>query len=86
MQWRIRENRKASRASVIWFKEYMAKPCRLEGEECFFYYHLAVTGGGDTPESPDAVAGSYLAMLDEKMEKIIHTIMDAKYHLMKVRF
>ena len=63
-------------------KEYMAKPCRLEGEECFFYYHLAVTGGGDTPESPDAVAGAYLAMLDEKMDKIIHTIMDARSNVL----
>lgn len=59
-------------------KEYMAKPCRLEGEAGFIYYHLPVTGGGDTPGSPDAVAGTYLAMLDEQMDRIIHTIMDAK--------
>ena len=63
-------------------KEYMAKPCRLEGEEGFIYYHLPVTGGGDTPESPDAVAGAYLAMLDEKMDKIIHTIMDARSNVL----
>ena len=58
-------------------KEYIAKPCRLEDEEGFVYYHLPVTGGEDTPETPDAVAGTYLAMLDEKMDKIIHTIMNA---------
>ena len=58
-------------------KEYMFKPCRLEGEEGFIYYHLPVTGGGDTPESPEAVAGTYLAMMDEKMDKIIHSVMDA---------
>lgn len=63
-------------------KEYVAKPCRLEGEEGFIYYHLPVTGGGDTPESPDAVAGAYLAMLDEKMDKIIHTIMDARSNVL----
>lgn len=63
-------------------KEYMVKPCRLEGEDGFSYYHLPVTGGGDTPESPDAVAGTYLAMLDEQMEKIIHTIMDAKSNVL----
>ena len=60
----------------------MAKPCRLEGEEGFIYYHLPVTGGGDTPKSPDAVAGTYLAMLDEQMDKIIHTIMDAKSNVL----
>ena len=53
-------------------KEYMSKRCRLKYEEGFTYYHLPVTGGGDTPESPDAVAGTYLAMLDEQMDKIIH--------------
>lgn len=58
-------------------KEYTAKPCSLEDKEGFVYYHLPVTGGGDTPESPDAVAGTYLAMLDEQMDKIIHTIMNA---------
>ena len=58
-------------------KEYIAKPCRLEDEEGFVYYHLPVTGGGDTPNSPDAVAETYLAMMDEHMDKIIHTIMNA---------
>ena len=63
-------------------KEYTAKPCRLEDEKGFVYYHLPVTGGGDTPESPDAVVGTYLAMLDEQMDKIIRTIMDAKSNVL----
>jgi protein-tyrosine phosphatase len=29
-------------------KEYVSRPCRLEKEEGFSYYHLPVTGGGDT--------------------------------------
>lgn len=33
-------------------KEYTARPCRLENEKGFIYYHLPVTGGGDTPKSP----------------------------------
>lgn len=37
-------------------KEYKIKPCRLEMENGFTYYHLPVTGGGDTPSSPEAVA------------------------------
>ncbi len=63
-------------------KEYTAKPCILEDKEEFVYYHLPVTGGGDTPESPDAVAGTYLAMLDDQMDKIIYTIMNAKSNVL----
>ena len=58
-------------------KEYAEKPCSLEGREGFVYYHLPVTGGGAVPASPDAVAASYLAMLDDQMKRIIRTIMDA---------
>lgn len=63
-------------------KEYRVKPCSLEDREGFLYYHLPVTGGGDTPESPDAVARTYLAMLDDQMDKIIHTIMNAKSNVL----
>jgi protein-tyrosine phosphatase len=63
-------------------KEYVAKPCRLEGEEGFIYYHLPVTGGGGTPESPEAVARTYLGMLDDQMERIISTIMNAESNVM----
>ena len=58
-------------------QEYTVKPCSLEDKEDFVYYHLPVTGGGEVPESPDAVAETYLAMLDEHMDKIIQTIMNA---------
>ena len=37
-------------------KEYRVKPCSLEIDSRFTYYHLPVTGGGDTPKSPEAVA------------------------------
>ena len=36
-------------------KEFTAKPCILEDRDEFVYHHLPVTGGGDTPKSPDAV-------------------------------
>jgi len=81
VQW-LRQNNITTIVDLREEKEYMAKPCRLEGEEGFVYYHLPVTGGEDTPETPDAVAGAYLAMLDEKMDKIIHTIMDAKSNVL----
>lgn len=63
-------------------KEYVSRPCRLEKEEGFNYYHLPVTGGGDTPESPEAVARTYLGMLDDQMDKIIRLIMNAKSNVM----
>ena len=59
-------------------KEYERKACRLETEEGFTYYHLPVTGGGDTPESPEAVASVYLQMMDEQMDRIIDTILNAE--------
>jgi len=58
-------------------KEYSRKPCCLEGTEGFIYHHLPVTGGGDTPESPEAVANVYVGMLDAQMDRIIDTIMNA---------
>ena len=63
-------------------KEYLDKPCRLETEKGFIYYHMPVTGGGDTPKSPEAVANTYLRMMDEQMKKIIHTIMDAESNVL----
>ena len=63
-------------------KEYTARPCRLENEDGFTYYHLPVTGGGDTPKSREAVGEIYLGMLDEQMDKIISTIMNAKSSVM----
>ena len=63
-------------------KEYVSKPCILENNEEFTYYHLPVTGGGDTPQSPEAVTETYLGMLDEQMDKIISTIMNAKSNVM----
>lgn len=58
-------------------KEYTVRPCRLETEKGFTYYHLPVTGGGDTPKSTAAVATTYLGMLDEQMDRIIDTILNA---------
>ena len=63
-------------------KEYIARPCRLENENRFEYYHMPVTGGGDVPKSPHNVADTYLGMLDDQMEKIINTIMNADSNVM----
>ena len=63
-------------------KEYKAKSCRLETENGFTILHMPVTGGGDTPCSPEAVAETYIGMLDEQMDKIISTIMNANTNVM----
>ena len=63
-------------------KEYLIKPCSLEEDDRFSYYHMPVTGGGDTPKSPEAVATTYLGMLDDMMDTIIDTIMNAKSKVM----
>ena len=63
-------------------KEYKVKSCRLETENGFTFFHMPVTGGGDTPCSPEAVAETYLGMLDVQMDKIISTIMNANTNVM----
>ena len=81
VQW-LRQNGITTIVDLREEKEYIARPCKLENEKGFIYYHLPVTGGGDTPKSPEAVAETYLGMLDEQMEKIIHTIMNAESNVM----
>lgn len=63
-------------------KEYEKRPCRLEKEAGFMFYHLPVTGGGDVPRSPDDVMIVYLGMLDAKMDQIIDTIMNARSNVL----
>ncbi len=55
-------------------REYEKRPCRLEKEAGFMFYHLPVTGGGDK--------NVYLSMLDTKMDEIIDTIMNAKSNVL----
>ena len=57
--------------------EFLRKPCRLEHEEGFTYHHMPVTGDGAVPDSPEEVPESYVSMIDDQMERIIHTIMNA---------
>ena len=63
-------------------KEYVKNPCRLETEKGFTYYHIPVTGGGDTPKSPEHVSLVYIGMLDEQMDVIADTIMNAKTNVL----
>ena len=81
IQW-LREQRITTVVDLRDEREYRAKPCILEKESGFTYYHLPVTGGGSIPASPEAVAASYLAMLDGQMERIISTIMEAETNVL----
>lgn len=58
-------------------EEVSAKPCCLAGRAGFRYLHLPVTGGGGTPQSLAHLYMVYRQMLDETMEKIVDTIMNA---------
>lgn len=81
VEW-LRQNHVTTVVDLREKKEYVQKPCRLETEEEFTFYHLPVTGGGDTPKSPEEVASVYLGMLDEQMDRIIQTILDAKSNVL----
>lgn len=63
-------------------EEVVKKPCYLKERDGFRYVHLPVTGGGDTPKSLEHLHIVYRQMLDEKMEKIIDVIMNAKSNVM----
>lgn len=63
-------------------EETVRKPCSLKGQDRFRYMHLPVTGGGDTPKSLEHLHIVYQQMVDEKMEEIIDTIMNADSNVM----
>lgn len=63
-------------------EEAAKKPFCLKGKKEFNYFHFPVTGGGDTPKSLEHLYEVYRQMMDEKMEKIIDTIMNAESKVM----
>lgn len=63
-------------------EEVVKKPCSLKDIEGLTYFHLPVTGGGDTPKSLEHLHTVYRQMIDDKMENIIDTIMNAESNVM----
>lgn len=63
-------------------EEIVKKPCSLKKQDGFSYYHLPVTGGGDTPKSLEHLHIVYRQMVDKQMEKIIDIIMNAESNVM----
>lgn len=63
-------------------EEVAKKPCGLKDRDGFRYFHLPVAGGGNTPRSIEHLHTIYRNMLDEQMDKIVDTIMNAKTNVM----
>ena len=63
-------------------EEIAKKPCSLKEIEEFRYFHLPVTGGGDTPKSLEHLHIVYQQMIDDKMKNIIDIIMNAESKVM----
>ncbi|MBE5943246.1 MAG: tyrosine-protein phosphatase [Lachnospiraceae bacterium] len=53
------------------------KKCHLIDDQRFQYFCMPVTGGNAIPKSVEDVSKSYIKMVDEHMDEIIDTIMNA---------
>ncbi|MCM1286976.1 MAG: tyrosine-protein phosphatase [Clostridium sp.] len=62
--------------------ERQQKPCILENDSDFIYISLPVKGGNAVPISTSKVAVSYINMVDDVMENIINTIMNANTNVL----
>ena len=73
----LRENGVTTVVDLRSPEECAGTPSRLETEEGFIYYHLPVTGGGNTPKNGEELRKIYIGMLDERMDEIIDTLLNA---------
>ena len=63
-------------------QEVEQKPCPLQNRSDFTYHHLPVSGGGDTPKSREHLHEVYRGMVDEQMDRILDTILNAGTNVM----
>ena len=63
-------------------QELEHKPCPLQDVAGFTYYHIPVTGGGDTPKSREHLYEVYRGMVDAQMDTILETILNAASNVM----
>lgn len=63
-------------------EEILRRPCPLKEINGFTYFHLPVTGGGNTPKSREHLHEVYRGMVDSQMNKIIETILNATTNVM----
>ncbi len=78
----MRDNQITTLVDLRLDEEVVRRPCPLAALEDFRYVNLPVTGGGDTSKSREYLHVVYGQMLDEQMEKIMDTIMNAKTNVM----
>ncbi len=62
--------------------EQYQKPCPLRNDNAFNYISMPVKGGNAVPTSPNEVALSYINMVDDTMDNIVNTIMNADTNVM----
>lgn len=63
-------------------QELEHKPCPLQDVAGFTYYHIPMTGGGDTPKSREHLYEVYRGMVDAQMDTILETILNAASNVM----
>lgn len=63
-------------------QELERKPCPLQDVAGFTYYHIPVSGGGDTPKSREHLYEVYRGMVDAQMDAILETILNAASNVM----
>mgnify|MGYP002511197255 CR=1 FL=1 len=63
-------------------EELKRTPCPLQNMAEFTYYHLPVAGGGDTPKSKEHLHAVYRGMIDEQIDIILETILNATSNVM----
>ena len=63
-------------------QELEHKPCPLQDVAGFTYYHIPVTGGGDTPKSREHLYEVYRGMVGAQMDTILETILNAASNVM----
>ncbi len=76
VKW-LRDNGYTTVVDLRGIPEHENRRCRLEDEEGFSYHHMPATIAPVMPGSADVMADVYVGMLDEQMDRIIDTIMNA---------
>ena len=62
--------------------EQYQKPCPLKNDSAFNYFSMPVKGGNAVPVSRDEVVLSYINMVDDTMDNIVNTILNADSNVM----
>ena len=59
-------------------KEYSVRPCPLEKDPSFTYFHLPISGGDVYPITYEETMAAYHHMVDSQLDKVVDTIMSSK--------